>query len=96
LEQIFVVGREHHIHSGSFARSNSITTHQVVGLGIRKGNISETEQRRKLLDKLQLRDHRFGHFLARFFVTRLQLDSLLRQAFIPDDRAQVRLQMFHH
>jgi hypothetical protein len=96
LKQIFVVGREYHFHSGSFARSNGIAPHQVVGLGIRKGDISEAQQGGELLDKLELRDHRFGHFFARFFVSRLQLYSLLRQAFVPYHRAQFRLQMFHH
>ena len=90
MKQIFVVGREHHIHATAFAGGNRITTHQVIGLGVWKGNISEPEQGGKLLlDKLELGHHRFGHFFARFFVSRLQLYSLLRQAFVPYHRAQL-------
>src|SRR5262249_35258385 len=92
----FVIGCEYDFHSGPFAGSNGIAAHEVIGLRIRKGNVSKTQQGCEFLNELELRDHRLGHLFPRLLVGGLQLHSPLRQALVPHHCAQLRLQMFHH
>ena len=56
----------------------------------------EANPRRDFLNRFELRHHRRRHFLARLLVAGLEFRPALRQAAIPDDRAEVGLKMFQH
>ena len=87
LIEVLVVGCQHDFHFDPLARGDGITAHQVISLGVRKGNIPKTEQWCEFLDELQLRDHWLGHLFAGLLVRRLQLHPFLRHAFVPNHRA---------
>ena len=95
MKQILVIGGQDDFPP-SLGRGDGITTHQIVGLRVWERDVLEAEQRRELLNEIELRNHRLRHLFARFFVSGLQLYAKLGHSFVPDDCAIFRLQVFHH
>src|SRR5207249_3782338 len=50
-------------------------------------HFAETPQSGQLLDQIELRNHRLGHFFARLLISRLQLHPTLRHSFVPENCA---------
>ena len=96
LVEVLVVGREHDFDV-AFAGGERVAAHEIVRFRVRQRDVFEAEQRGELaLNVIELRDHRLRHFLARFLVGRLEDHPFFRQTFVPEDRAQLRLEMFDH